>query len=210
VSYSLAGNTNKGNNPQSGQPPSQQQPPSQASSSQQQQQQQQQSQQQQSQQQQPQQQQNGSTSWAQAAGKGLPANQQTSTGGSGSSSSSSSNNNTNPGTGSSGSSGANSNTGSNSTKQQLEQLNTMREALFSQDGWGGVSIMCRNYWPVNYQLMSFVQCILTFCLFTQNISVYRLCKSTSLMIFMVAPYINNIKLFIVQLMHTNCIKLLNY
>ena len=26
-----------------------------------------------------------------------------------------------------------------STKQQLEQLNTMREALFSQDGWGGVS-----------------------------------------------------------------------
>lgn len=27
-----------------------------------------------------------------------------------------------------------------STKQQLEQLNTMREALFSQDGWGCVSI----------------------------------------------------------------------
>lgn len=26
-----------------------------------------------------------------------------------------------------------------STKQQLEQLNTMREALFSQDGWGCVS-----------------------------------------------------------------------
>lgn len=28
----------------------------------------------------------------------------------------------------------------NSTKQQLEQLNNMREALFAQDGWGGVSI----------------------------------------------------------------------
>ena len=28
-----------------------------------------------------------------------------------------------------------------STKQQLEQLNTMREALFSQDGWGCVSII---------------------------------------------------------------------
>jgi trinucleotide repeat-containing gene 6 protein len=137
VSFCVAGNTNKGNNPQSGQPPSQPPPPSQASSSQQQQQP---SQQQPSQQQQPQQQ-SGSTSWAQAAGKGLPANQQANTGGSGSSSSSSSNNNTNPGTGSSGSTGANSNTGSNSTKQQLEQLNTMREALFSQDGWGGVSIL---------------------------------------------------------------------
>ena len=31
-------------------------------------------------------------------------------------------------------------TTSPSTKQQLEQLNTMREALFSQDGWGAVSI----------------------------------------------------------------------
>lgn len=28
---------------------------------------------------------------------------------------------------------------SNSTKQQLEQLTNMREAIFSQDGWGGVS-----------------------------------------------------------------------
>ena len=27
-----------------------------------------------------------------------------------------------------------------STKQQLEQLNTMREALFSPDGWGCVSL----------------------------------------------------------------------
>lgn len=29
---------------------------------------------------------------------------------------------------------------SNTTKQQLEQLNNMREAIFSQDGWGGVRI----------------------------------------------------------------------
>lgn len=28
---------------------------------------------------------------------------------------------------------------SNSTKQQLEQLTNMREAIYSQDGWGGVS-----------------------------------------------------------------------
>lgn len=32
---------------------------------------------------------------------------------------------------------------SNSTKQQLEQLTNMREAIFSQDGWGGVS--CKYY-----------------------------------------------------------------
>lgn len=128
----MPGNTNKGTNPQSGQPPSQQPPPSQAPSSQQQ-----------------QQQQNGSTSWAQAAGKGLPANQQPNTG----SANNSSSNNNNPGAGSSGStgtggSGANSNTSNNSTKQQLEQLNTMREALFSQDGWGGVSIISLQDWVV--------------------------------------------------------------
>lgn len=34
----------------------------------------------------------------------------------------------------------NNNGPSNNTKQQLEQLNSMREAIFSQDGWGGVSI----------------------------------------------------------------------
>ncbi|PNF40706.1 hypothetical protein B7P43_G00665, partial [Cryptotermes secundus] len=129
------GSTNKGSNAQSGQPPSQQPPPSQATSSQQQ-----------------QQQQNGSTSWAQAAGKGLPANQQPSTAGA-NSSSSSSNNNNNPGTGNSGSSvagasGANSSTGNSSTKQQLEQLNTMREALFSQDGWGGQYVNQDTGWDI--------------------------------------------------------------
>lgn len=48
--------------------------------------------------------------WAQAAGKGLPPASQTPA---------------NPPTPTSA-----------STKQQLEQLNNMREALFSQDGWG--------------------------------------------------------------------------
>lgn len=52
--------------------------------------------------------------WAQAAGKGLPPTSQAT---------------------------ANTPTPTSaSTKQQLEQLNNMREALFSQDGWGAVSI----------------------------------------------------------------------
>lgn len=43
-----------------------------------------------------------------------------------------------------------------STKQQLEQLNTMREALFSQDGWGGVSIfLC----PFNFFFNGNSRCI---------------------------------------------------
>lgn len=33
----------------------------------------------------------------------------------------------------------NNNAPSSTTKQQLEQLQTLREAIFSQDGWGGVS-----------------------------------------------------------------------
>lgn len=35
----------------------------------------------------------------------------------------------------------NNNGPSSNTKQQLEQLNSMREAIFSQDGWGGVSTL---------------------------------------------------------------------
>merc|ERR1711923_173214 len=49
----------------------------------------------------------GSTSWAAAAGKGLPPSE--------------------------GASQQNTNGGTN---KQLEQLNSVREALFSQDGWG--------------------------------------------------------------------------
>lgn len=35
-----------------------------------------------------------------------------------------------------------------STKQQLEQLNTMREALFSQDGWGGQNVNQDTGWDI--------------------------------------------------------------
>lgn len=87
-----------------------------------------------------------STSWAQAAGKNLPG---------GPSSSGGLGNNAPPGNGQNtgvntvggagnvpgGSNGSSTSSApGSSTKQQLEQLNTMREALFSQDGWGGVSI----------------------------------------------------------------------
>lgn len=60
--------------------------------------------------------QNGSPSWAQAAGGA---------GGGG------------PGKGPGQPPGTNG--GGSSSSKQLEQLNSMREALFSQDGWGGVS-----------------------------------------------------------------------
>lgn len=41
-----------------------------------------------------------------------------------------------------------------STKQQLEQLNTMREALFSQDGWGCVStLLVYNYTTRKYNII---------------------------------------------------------
>lgn len=35
-----------------------------------------------------------------------------------------------------------------STKQQLEQLNSMREALFSQDGWGGQNVNQDSNWDI--------------------------------------------------------------
>ncbi|XP_071444399.1 protein Gawky isoform X1 [Hetaerina americana] len=80
-----------------------------------------------------QQQQNGSTSWAQAAGKGLPGGPSTQgTGGGGS--------------GSNG--GPNGGSTSNSTTKQLEQLNSMREALFSQDGWGGQHVNQDTGWDI--------------------------------------------------------------
>ena len=60
----------------------------------------------------------GSTSWAAAAGKGLPPSE-----------------------------GANQ--GSNgTTNKQLEQLNSVREALFSQDGWGCQNVKQDTSWDV--------------------------------------------------------------
>ncbi len=60
------------------------------------------------------------TSWAAAAGKGLPASD------------------------SNGSSNGNS-----SANKQLEQLNSVREALFSQDGWGGSNVKQDTSWDVD-------------------------------------------------------------
>ncbi|KAF7266603.1 hypothetical protein GWI33_020105 [Rhynchophorus ferrugineus] len=37
---------------------------------------------------------------------------------------------------------------SNTTKQQLEQLNNMREAIFSQDGWGGQHVNQDTNWDI--------------------------------------------------------------
>ena len=61
----------------------------------------------------------GSTSWAAAAGKGLPPSE--------------------------GSSQQNSNGGTN---KQLEQLNSVREALFSQDGWGCQHVKQDTSWDM--------------------------------------------------------------
>ncbi|KAG8224852.1 hypothetical protein J437_LFUL005455, partial [Ladona fulva] len=83
-----------------------------------------------------QQQQNGSTSWAQAAGKGLPGGQSTQGSGGGG------------GGGSGGNGGPNGGSTSNSTTKQLEQLNSMREALFSQDGWGGQHVNQDTGWDI--------------------------------------------------------------
>ena len=65
-------------------------------------------------------------SWAAAAGKGLPNNDNTS--------------NSASGTGA----GASQNT----TSKHLESLQSVREALFSQDGWGGDNVKQDNAWDV--------------------------------------------------------------
>ncbi len=66
----------------------------------------------------------GASSWAAAAGKGLP-----------------------PSSDSGGSS--NGNGGSSSANKQLEHLNSVREALFSQDGWGGSNVKQDTAWDVD-------------------------------------------------------------
>ncbi|XP_063224189.1 protein Gawky isoform X2 [Bacillus rossius redtenbacheri] len=92
----------------------------------------------------PQAQQNGaSTSWAQAAGKGLPAGPQ------GSAPSTSSTTATTTTTTATVASTTTTTPSTNtSTKQQLEQLSTMREALFSQDGWGGQHVNQDTGWDI--------------------------------------------------------------
>jgi len=60
----------------------------------------------------------GSTSWAAAAGKGLPPSEPATSQANG------------------------------TTNKQLEQLNSVREALFSQDGWGGQNVKQDTSWDV--------------------------------------------------------------
>merc|ERR1719308_681472 len=62
----------------------------------------------------------GSTSWAAAAGKGLPPSENT----------------------------ANTSGTNGTTNKQLEQLNSVREALFSQDGWGCQHVKQDTSWDV--------------------------------------------------------------
>ena len=66
-------------------------------------------------------------SWAAAAGKGLPNNDNSSSSASGP-----------------GGSGAS----QNSTSKHLESLQSVREALFSQDGWGGDNVKQDNAWDM--------------------------------------------------------------
>lgn len=68
------------------------------------------------------------TSWAAAAGKGLPTNSEVP-------------NNSVGAVGQSGTGGA-----STSTSKHLESLQSVREALFAQDGWGGENVKQDNSW----------------------------------------------------------------
>lgn len=86
------------------------------------------------------------SSWAQAAGKSLQASGGGGgvASGGGNSSTNSMNNPNQPGNSSVGSNPGNAGpvqppSTSSVTSKQIEQLNSMREALFSHDGWGGVS-----------------------------------------------------------------------
>ncbi len=96
----------------------------------------------------------GSTSWASAASKGLPVSNNDSS----SSAPNGQQQQQQQGAGAAGSSGGNggngASTGSSSaasttTSKQLEQLNSVREALFSQDGWGGNNVKQDTSWDVD-------------------------------------------------------------
>ena len=67
-------------------------------------------------------------SWAAAAGKGLPNNDNSSSSGSGQAASGQS---------------------QSSTSKHLESLQSVREALFSQDGWGGDNVKQDNAWDMD-------------------------------------------------------------
>jgi hypothetical protein len=86
---------------------------------------------------------NTGSSWAQAAGKSLQASGGGGVVGALGGGNVGTNPNQPPSVGSNGGSGSSSggapNPASSVTSKQIEQLNSMREALFSHDGWGGVS-----------------------------------------------------------------------
>lgn len=71
-----------------------------------------------------------------------------------------------------------------STKQQLEQLNTMREALFSQDGWGCVRSYFSFYFLSNKLFRShFYKLFIPFFNFD-----YFKCEENDCLIFLVAYF----------------------
>ena len=76
----------------------------------------------------------GSTSWASAASKGLPPSSDPGAIANGQQA---------------GAAGAGASAASASTSKQLEQLNSVREALFSQDGWGGANVKQDTSWDVD-------------------------------------------------------------
>ena len=74
------------------------------------------------------------SSWASAASKGLPP---------------SSDPGANANGGQPGAAGSGASAASASNSKQLEQLNAVREALFSQDGWGGANVKQDTSWDVD-------------------------------------------------------------
>lgn len=96
--------------------------------------------------------QQNTTSWAQAAGKNLPASSGPQVSGNSSltttTASTTSGAVSNPQLSNSPPTNGGNGVVNSSTKQQLEQINTMREALYSQDGWGGQHVNQDSQWEV--------------------------------------------------------------
>jgi len=96
--------------------------------------------------------QQNTTSWAQAAGKNLPASSGPQVSGNSSitttTASATSGGVSNPQSSNSPPTNVGNGAVNSSTKQQLEQINTMREALYAQDGWGGQHVNQDSQWEV--------------------------------------------------------------
>ncbi|XP_050540976.1 protein Gawky isoform X3 [Daktulosphaira vitifoliae] len=96
--------------------------------------------------------QQNTTSWAQAAGKNLPASSGPQVSGNSSTTTTTASTNSgiasNPQSTNSPPSNGGNGAVNPSTKQQLEQINTMREALYAQDGWGGQHVNQDSQWEV--------------------------------------------------------------